>query len=282
MRQGEAVSAGDAFDTLRYLDLKRATRAEPQHQSPSGPSFRQWFRGVPHDWLSLRVQPVLPEIRVQGTLLTAIDRGEMGGRLLRALALSGLMGWAVVFAAMSYVNSLGPYSPLFAWPSFIIVFLVALIPLVVITHLTSRQGRGVDRNTMTIDLQQRTATIQWKRTFRKLWVTRSLDELALGLYMVEIYEPEVPRGFQLRSPTTIADLPMETYSRVDRGWIAIALHGDLWMTLGIDHTPDALRASLQPFRDTGLTIDEDSAITVRGFGVKTLVRPDRERFAKRE
>ena len=282
MRQSGEGPTSEPFEPLRYVDLKRATRLEPTPQSTLGGKLRQWWRGVAHNELSLRVQSVLPEIHVEGAVITAIDRGEMAGRLLRALALSGLLGWAVVFAMFSYINSLGPYPPLFAWPSFIIVFLVALIPLVVVAHLTTRRGRSIARNTLSLDTQRRAATIHWKRMYGEFTATGALDKLALGLYMVEIYEPEVPRHLRFKNPMTIAALPMETYNRVDRGWIAIALHGDLWMTLGIDRTPDALRKSLQPFHDAGLAIDEDPAITVRGFGVKTLVRPDRERFANRE
>lgn len=279
MRQGGEGPTSEPFEPLRYVDLKRATRLEPTPQSMPSAKLRQWWRGVAHNQLSLRVQPVLPEIRVEGRVITAIDRGEMTGRTRRAFAVGGLLGWAVVFAMFSYMNTLGVPPPLFSWPPFIMVFLVALIPLVALAHLVTRQGRGITGNTLTIDTQRHTATIHWKRTNGDFEASGGLDEMALGLYMVEIYEPELPRRLQLKSPMTIAALPMETYNRVDRGWIAIALLGDLWIALGIDRTPNALRESLQPLRDASLEIDDDPAITVRGFGVRTLLRPDRARFA---
>lgn len=285
MRQGEDGPTTEPFETLRYVDLKRATRFEPVPQDTLSGNARQRWQGVAHNELSLRLQPVLPDIRIEDNTITAIDRGEITARSRRAVFIGVLAGWltCVVMIAVGIV-SISKYAgppTLQMWGGFAACALWLLLLILAWGVWFTRRGVDVTRNTLVIDVAARTATIGWTRTDGDLEASGPLDELALGLYMVEIFEPAVPRRLQMADPMTIGALPMETYNHVDRGWIAIALLGDLWVSLGIDRTPEALRDALQPLRDAGLEIDEDPTITVRGFGVKTLLRPDRERFSRK-
>lgn len=292
--EGPTSEPFEPFEPLRSIDLKRATRFEPTPQANLGGSARQWWRSVANNMLSLRVQPVLPEIAVRGGVITAIDRGEITARAQRTLVVCVLAGWLPCVITFGLINGVSGFL-LVPWGAFAAIFLALLLMLSAWGLWFTRGGSRRTSNTLTIDTTDRTARIHWKRTDGDMETTSALDTLALGLYMVEIYEPELPRNLQrknpmtiaallpsnLQNPMTIAALPMETFKLVDRGWIAIALLGDLWVALGIDRAPDALRESLQPLRNAGLAIDDDPAITVRGFGVRTLLRPDRARFSRK-
>lgn len=286
MQQKDLSPTNDRDEPRRFIDLKRATRLEPIPRDELGESIGQWWQGVAHNELSLRLQPVLPEIRIENGTVSAIDRGEITSRSRKAWVVAVLAGWltCVVMIAIGIVSSskyIGPPS-LQMWGGFAACALWTLLPILAWGAWYTRAGLNITHNSLEIDTGTGTATIAWKRTDGEIFVRAEMTKLAIGLYPVELREPTLPRHKQLGDPVWIARLPMEDYKLIDSGWIAIALLGDLWVALGIDRAPEALRESLQPLRDAGLTIDEDPKVTVRGFGVKTLLRPDRERFSKRK